>query len=165
MLMSVNKEELKIQLAKLQGDKSSFSSPHHAKLLRDLRYYQSELRQNKVLIPFSFPLSNLVEGEEAHKVGIHGHTRREYTLHWEPFQQSYIFQLENTKAAKKKSLLECPEEILQDVMPLIPLFIQQMMNQAEKMLSLAIAEGKIESVEANNEDEIEPDDMLEEIDK
>lgn len=154
----MNKEELKAQLAKIQGERSNSISPHHAKLLRDLRYYQAELRQNKVLLSFSSPLCNLVEGEENHKVGIHGHTRREYTLHWEECQKFYSFQLENTKAMKKKNLMECPEAILQDVMPLIPLFIQQMLKQAENILNIAIAEGKIETEEDSNEEEGEPDD-------
>lgn len=149
----MNKELLKQQIAQIEGQKDQNTSTVLLKFLRDLKYFESQLRLSKVELPFYLPLADIVENESSQPIGVHGHTRREYTLHWEKDGALFSFTLENIKAKKKKKLMVCPEEILKDMMPLIPIFIEKMAKNAEAQLAEAVASGAIELEEDHGNDE------------
>lgn len=152
----MNKEDLMNQIAKIQGTREATQSPLQQKMLRDLRYYQSQLRLSNVELPFSISLAELEPQYANSLVGIHGHTRQEYCLHWEKQGGHFSFTLENVKAKKKKILTECPETILKDIIALIPPMIETMAKQAEQLLKDAVASGTIEVEEdQGNDDELE----------
>ena len=152
----MNKEDLKKMLIAAGSSPDDKTKALQNRLLRDIRYYQNELRQNQVKTPFVARLSDLTPTEANIAVGIHGHSRSDYQLQWSDHQGSFSFVLHNIKANKQKQLTECPVEILKDMVQLIPIFIEKMATHLQSELNQALAEGK----NPVNEDEQESDEEL-----
>lgn len=151
----MNKDELKKLLASSSGTMEDKNKALQNRLLRDIRFYQNELRQSQVKANFSARLSDLTPELAAATIGIHGHTRSDYQLQWLESQGIYAFVLQNIKANKQKLLTDCPVEILKDMVQLLPLFIEKMAAHLQRELNQALAEGKIDVTEEDNESEEE----------
>lgn len=151
----MNKEDLMRQMAAINQRHQTEASRVQSKWQRDLNYYQQELRQAKVELPFAIMLSEVIPEERNNKVGIHGHTRETYRLEWINQPGGFTFILENIKANKKRPLSDCPDEILRDITPLLPLIIKLMASTAEQKLKEALSNGEIEVTEEDNPSEEE----------
>lgn len=111
---------------KSQVEALNQGQPTLSKLQRKALFWQSHLRNQALEVEFSVMLSDLEPELANQALGPHGHNRSCYQLVWKKTGDYYGFVVTNIKANKSLPLVDCPEYILEAIIPNMDDYLQRL---------------------------------------